>query len=218
MDGWIKIHRQLLEWEWYDDMKVFRLFIHCLLKANHADKKYKGQLVKRGTFLTSRDLLSRETGLTIREVRTALNKLISTNELTNVSTRKGSVIAVINYDKYQKATNKKANERPTSDQRATTNKNDKNDKNDKNNNISDFDKAFKEFEKMRVKISAPLTERSRKIIMTKLQKLAVDDEQKKIEILEQSIVNCWKDVYPLKRDNNKPQDNTHKPFGGLKIL
>ena len=113
MDGWIKIHRQLLEWEWYDDMKVFRLFIHCLLKANHADKKYKGQLVKRGTFLTSRDLLSNETGLTVKEVRTALGKLISTNELANAATRKGSVITVINYDKYQKGANKGANKGPT---------------------------------------------------------------------------------------------------------
>lgn len=145
MDGWIKIHRQLLEWEWYDDMKVFRLFVHCLLKANHADKKYKGKLVKRGTFLTSRDLLSSETGLTVREVRTALNKLISTNELTNVSTRKGSVITVINYDKYQNTTNKKTNKRPTSDQQATSNKNDKNEKNIEERK-SDFKELIKKVE------------------------------------------------------------------------
>lgn len=131
-NGFILIHRQLLEWEWYDDLKVFRLFIHCLLKANHTDKKYKGQLVKRGTFLTSRDLLSDETGLTVREVRTALNKLISTNELTNVATRKGSVITVVNYDKYQKATNKKTKKRPTSDQQATSNNNENNENNEKN--------------------------------------------------------------------------------------
>ena len=131
-NGFILIHRQLLEWEWYDDLKVCRLFIHCLLKANHSDQKYKGKLVKRGTFLTSRDLLSRETGLTVREVRTSLNKLISTNELTNVATRKGSVITVVNYDKYQKATNKKTKKRPTSDQQATTNNNEKNEKNENN--------------------------------------------------------------------------------------
>ena len=86
------------------------------------------------------------------------------------------------------------------------------------NQESDFDKAFKEFKKMRGKIRAPLTERAEKLIMSELQKLAGDNEQKKIEILEKSIVNCWKDVYPLKTDNNKPQENTRKPYGGLNLL
>ena len=76
------------------------------------------------------------------------------------------------------------------------------------NQESDFDKAFKEFKKMRGKIRAPLTERAEKLIMSELQKLAGDNEQKKIEILEKSIVNCWKDVYPLKTDNNKPQKDS----------
>ena len=76
------------------------------------------------------------------------------------------------------------------------------------NQESDFDKAFKEFKKMRGKIRAPLTERAEKLIMSELQKLAGDNEQKKIEILEKSIVNCWKDVYPLKTDNKKPQKDS----------
>ena len=34
--GWIKIHRQLTEWEWYDDLNTFRLFIskNIINKAN----------------------------------------------------------------------------------------------------------------------------------------------------------------------------------------
>jgi len=78
--GWIKLHRSLLDWEWYDDVNVTRLFLHCLFKANHKDKKYRGSVVKRGTFLTGRDLLAVETGLSVRQVRTSLSKLKSTNE------------------------------------------------------------------------------------------------------------------------------------------
>ena len=55
--GWIKIHRQLLDWEWYDDINVTRLFLHILLKANHKSKNYKGEIVKVGEHLTSRDIL-----------------------------------------------------------------------------------------------------------------------------------------------------------------
>jgi len=67
------------------------------------------------------------------------------------------------------------------------------------------DKALKEFKKMRVKIRKPLTERAEKLIMSELQKLAGDNEEKKIQILEQSIMNSWASVYPLKAGNNKPE-------------
>ena len=130
--GWIKLHRSLLDWEWYDDVNVTRLFLHCLFKANHKDKKYRGSVVQRGTFLTGRDLLAVETGLSVRQVRTSLSKLKSTNELTIKTSRQGTVIEVVNYDRFQDAPNKATNERPTSDQQATSNKNDKKEKNDKN--------------------------------------------------------------------------------------
>ena len=129
--GWIKLHRSLLDWEWYDDVNVMRLFLHCTLKANHADKNYRGTVVKRGMFLTGRDLLASETGLSVRQVRTALSKLESTNELTIKTSRQGTVVEVVNYDKFQDTTSKSTNERPTSDQRATSNKNDNNDNNEK---------------------------------------------------------------------------------------
>ena len=155
MEGWIKLHRKLLEWEWYDEPNTFRLFLHCLLKANHKDKKYRGEVIKAGTFYTSRELLSKETGLTGRQVRTSLNRLKTTNELTIESSRKGTVIEVVNYTKYQvddqQSDQQTTKKRPTKGQRATTNKNDKNDKNVKNkknnNNIEsiDFDKLKKFF-------------------------------------------------------------------------
>ena len=31
-DGYIKLHRKIVDWEWYDDLPVFRLFIHLPLK------------------------------------------------------------------------------------------------------------------------------------------------------------------------------------------
>jgi outer membrane protein assembly factor BamE (lipoprotein component of BamABCDE complex) len=135
-NGWIKLHRSLLDWEWYDDVNVTRLFLHCLFKANHADKSYRGTVVKRGTFLTGRDLLAVETGLSVRQVRTSLTKLKSTNELTIKTSRQGTVVEVVNYDKFQDTTSKATNERPTSDQQATSNKNEKNEKNEKNKKAS----------------------------------------------------------------------------------
>lgn len=118
--GWIKLHRQILNWEWYSDTNTFRLFIHLLLTANFKDQKYQGKLIKKGSLLTGRDKLSYETGLSVREVRTCLERLKLTNEIAIKSNSKGTEIQIVNYDKYQIETNEMTNKRPTNDQQTTT--------------------------------------------------------------------------------------------------
>jgi len=86
MQGWIRLHRELLEWEWYSDANVSRLFIHCLLKANHKEGSWKGIKIKRGQFITSLDRLSCEISLSKSQLRTALKKLKSTREIAHEST------------------------------------------------------------------------------------------------------------------------------------
>lgn len=131
MQGWVKLHRDLLDWEWYTHLPTKTLFIHLLLKANHKDNNYRGKLVKRGGLLTGRELLSKETGLSVQQIRTALKNLISTNEITNESTKQGSYIQIVRYDEYQDTTNESTNDQPTTNQQLTNNKNDKKEKNDK---------------------------------------------------------------------------------------
>ena len=99
--GWIKLHRQLLEWEWYDDTNTKCLFLHCLLRANHSDTEWRGHNIKRGQFLTSVDTLTRETGLSVSQIRTSLKKLISTNEIASKSQARSTVITVLSYDSHQ---------------------------------------------------------------------------------------------------------------------
>lgn len=132
----ISLNRQILNWEWYTDINTAHLFIHCLLRANWIDVNYRGIIIKRGQFLTSVAKLSVETGLTFREVRTALKHLIATNELTKQAYSQYSIITVNKYNEYQtefkKATSELTSERQASDKQATTNNN----KNNKNNNIN----------------------------------------------------------------------------------
>lgn len=130
MSGWVKIHRQILEWEWYDDINTCRLFFHLLIKANHKERNYKGKVVSVGETLTGLDKLSCETNLSVQQIRTSLNKLKSTNEITINSTSQGTVIKVVNYEKYQVVTNEPTNEQQTNNKRVTTNKNDKNENNE----------------------------------------------------------------------------------------
>lgn len=135
-NGWIKLHRSLLDWEWYDDMNVRVVFIHCLLKANCKDIKYKGKDILRGSFATGVETLSKETGLTVAQIRVTLNKLKMTNEIAIKTSAEGSIILITNYDLYQ--SNDKPNDRPiasemtneqqTNDKPIATNKNNKNNK------------------------------------------------------------------------------------------
>lgn len=101
MNGWIKLHRKMTEWEWYTDTNTKALFLHLLLVANHEDVKYKGIVVKKGEHITGLEKLAKETGLTIRQVRTAINHLKTTHDVTCNVTSKGTVIRIVNWGKYQ---------------------------------------------------------------------------------------------------------------------
>lgn len=99
--GWISIYRKFVEWEWYDFPSVKIIFLHCLLCANHKNAKWRDITVKRGQLVTSYDKLAAANGLSVQQVRTALEKLQSTNEITYQSTSQYSIITVKNYNLYQ---------------------------------------------------------------------------------------------------------------------
>ena len=59
-----------------------------------------------------------------------------------------------------------------------------------------------EFIKMRKLIKKPLTDRALEMLINKLYKLEADNG-KRIEVLNQSIINNWSGVYPLKQDRTQ---------------
>lgn len=143
LNGYIAIHRQIVDWEWYTDIPTKTLFLHILLMANRKDKNHKGSLVKRGQYLTSVSVLSRETGLTTQQVRRALNNLKATSEITIKTTNRNSLINVENYSKYQlqsSCENKQNNEQ---ENKQRTNKEQTNNE-PSNNNIKKYNNTQKE--------------------------------------------------------------------------
>jgi hypothetical protein len=135
--GFIYVHRKILDWEWYDDDNVFRVFMHLLLKANYEDGKWQGQTVKRGQLITSRLHLSQQLSnkyhkISIQEVRTVLSKLKLTGEITVKTTNRYSVITIIKYNDYQ-TYNQQDNSQTTSNQPAINQQSTTNNKNNKKN-------------------------------------------------------------------------------------
>lgn len=93
--GFIKLYRDLVDWEWYTDLNTCKLFIHCLIKANYSTKKWQGITIQKGEFITSIERLAVETGLSISKVRTALDKLQSTQDLKLEPETKYTKVVVI---------------------------------------------------------------------------------------------------------------------------
>lgn len=136
MEWFIQLHRKLIEWEWYDDINTKVLFIHLLLKANYKPKSWRGIDISTGEVLTWRIILSEETWLTQQQIRTSLNKLKSTNEITIKTTNRYSIIKLNNYVEYQQVnqqvTQQTTSKQPASNQQVTTTNKDNKDNKEKN--------------------------------------------------------------------------------------
>lgn len=134
-DGWIYLHKKMLNWGWYSDNNTKSVFLDFLLTASYEDTIWRGIPIKRGQVITGRDKLSQRLGINVQSLRTAIKRLKSTNEITTKSTNKYTIITVVNYDKYQttknelthKSTNKLTNNQPTTNQQLTTSNKDNKD-------------------------------------------------------------------------------------------
>jgi len=123
MNGWIKLHKKLLKWEWFGSSKTVHLFIYLLMKANFKNNEWKGITVNRGQLIFGRKKASQETGISERSIRTCLNRLKTTSEITIKTTNKYSIITICKYDDYQVKENENdqqndqqtANKRPAND-------------------------------------------------------------------------------------------------------
>ncbi len=208
MSGFIKIHRKILEWEWYTDQPTFRLFTHILLKANYKDGRYKGVSVPKGSIVAGRKALAKQTGLSEQQIRTSLNKLKSTNEITITTTNKFSVISIVNWHCYQvnnhEDNQQPTNNQPTSNQQVTTSKEVKKVKERKKEStcaIPEFIdiSIWKDFIKHRG--GSKFTQLMATRIINKLIEWQQSGHDAN-EILNTSIMNGWSGVFEPKKGNN----------------
>lgn len=101
---WIKLDRNIMDWRWYKDHNTKEVFIHLLLKANIKPHGFRNVTIGRGELATSYGSLAAETGLTTRQIRTALDHLQTTGEIVLKRHNRFTVISISNYDLYQSQT------------------------------------------------------------------------------------------------------------------
>lgn len=113
VNGYIKLYRSMLDWEWFSDSNTLTVFLFCLLSANHKPNRWQGIEIKEGQFVTSIQSIKSKTKLSVKQVRTALNHLKSTNELEITGTNKYSLVTIVNWASYQSDDSQGANKGQT---------------------------------------------------------------------------------------------------------
>lgn len=134
--GWIKLHRRLLENTIFTSEKGLKIWVWCLLKANHQDQDvFSGRQrvhISAGQFIMGRNTAKEELKMAVGTIWFWLDLLEKDKYIERKSTNKYSIVTVLNYDKYQETERRLNADRTQIVQQIEPNKNDKNEKNDKN--------------------------------------------------------------------------------------
>ena len=223
MEGWIKLHRKILDNPIITkDSDYLAVWTYLLLNTTH--KEY--------------DVLFKGKRITLKKVQRILKTLENEHQIEQQTSNKNRLITIVSWDKYQEdeQQNKQQvnNNRTTSEQQVNTNKNVKNIKNVKNdkeykekekrktfedvfteNHFSkELEETIKDFIDMRKTIKKPMTTKALELLIRNLEKLT-NLEAEKIAILNQSIEHGWQTVYPLKQNKGNSRDGSINDFKEL---
>lgn len=119
--GWVCLHRKILDKGWFKNSKYVSVWVHLLLKANHEEKEFmwngKIMKVKEGQLITGRRELSKETGVRESTLEDILKLFENEQQIQQQKTTKFRLITILNWTKYQE---KPTTEQQQSNNRATT--------------------------------------------------------------------------------------------------
>lgn len=222
MNGFIKLYRQFIKWEWYNDNSTKILFLHLLLIANYEDTKYQGITIKKGQLLTSQRTLASETGLSRQNIKTSLNKLISTHEITQKVTQNKTLINIVNWDKFQgqdKKATQKATQKVTHDQPTTNPPIEEEIKN--NNKLNNIYTHAREKKKYGEFENVLLTDKEYQKLVDKHSKSVVDDYIEKVSGYCKASGKKYKDYYAtvqnwLRKDKPSTKKSTSYSMDDVK--
>lgn len=96
--GFVKISDDLINWAWISDPKTVYIYVRLLLGAAWTETDYQNVHLKRGQIAITQQDFAEKCGVTYQELRTILNRLISTQKITQSTTHKFSIITLTDYD------------------------------------------------------------------------------------------------------------------------
>ena len=99
---WIKLHRKLLESAVASDPIVGWVWVNLLLRANWEKRQLMdGTWLEPGQLVIGRERFSEEVGLTVKQVRRALDSLRKCQNIVIKGARRGTTVTICNWRTYQ---------------------------------------------------------------------------------------------------------------------
>ena len=121
-DGWICLHRKILDHPLYKDSQFIHIWIYLLLNATHKHRKarFKGETIelKPGQLITGRLSISKVTGVHPSKVQRVLKMLNIDHQIEQQACNVNSLITIVNWDRYQKIDHQ--SEQPAISQRSAS--------------------------------------------------------------------------------------------------
>ena len=99
--GWIRLHRKMRQWQYYQCPSIRLVFEELLFCANSSDVWFHGERIGRGETVVGVRTISDYTGYSVRIVVDALKKLVESGEIKREKCWRGIKTTIINYEKYQ---------------------------------------------------------------------------------------------------------------------
>ena len=100
-NGYIKLHRSILKWEWWGEHNTTLVFLYLLLNAQWEDTRYRGYEIPRGSLITSYASISKNLNISVKSARVAINHLKATGEVAVKGQAHFSIVTIVNWDKFQ---------------------------------------------------------------------------------------------------------------------
>lgn len=206
-------------------------WVDLLLLANHKDNSmiFDGHklVVERGQIVTSVRKLSLRWNRSVKWTLKVLRLFEELEMIEKKSDNKKTLLTIVNYGVYQDGGYTEGNTTDNTEEtqrdtqritqrkrRGTTNNNDNNAPNNELNNGNNvnnkyypedelLNEAFEGYVAMRKEIKKPLTSKAIELAKNKLSKLSCNDSDTAIAILNQSVLNSWQGLFPLREEKKE---------------
>lgn len=242
MEGWIKLHRKLLENAIFYKPDYFQIWIYILLRVNHEENEFiwnnEKKLLKKGTGIFSQKDMAKEFKYDISKVNRILKYLKNENQIDYIGYNKWTEIKVLNWEEYQDAfengnqkqiknkpkTNPEETKNKPTPKQKQTNKNDKNEENennDKNEEEIVFPFGSENFKKIWEAWKGYKKEEFRFSFKSKISEQAAlkklgeesgNDETLAVRMIENAMARKWQGIYPIK-DYDKSKETGKANLG-----
>ena len=134
LNGYAQVPRALLESDWSSEPETFLVLLRLIIMANFKETDWRGIHLMPGEIITILGSLSSQSGLSVRKIRTSLNRLKTTGYLTCETTNRYTRISLTDKAFFRgcKIESDTQNDTPPDNQSTCERQQRKNDKKEKN--------------------------------------------------------------------------------------